>query len=195
MTSSSHRRATIDRPLPPGEIVLERTSHRATGTRENHDTPLLAAEGRPADLFGFVAIQVVIVYGVAGYRAMGWSLSDAFFQVVILISGVGLGEVRPLIGPFARTHTIIVIALGISSVAFTLAVVRPVAHRERAPGYFGRQRKMRQIETLSGHTIVAGYGRVGALVCDELAAAGQPFVVVDLRTIGPRRSRPGASSA
>jgi voltage-gated potassium channel len=38
---------------------------------------------------------------------------------------------------------------------------------------------MRQIETLSGHTIVAGYGRVGSLVCEELAAAGQPFVVVD----------------
>ena len=39
---------------------------------------------------------------------------------------------------------------------------------------------MKQIETLTGHTIVAGYGRVGGLVCEELAAADQPFVVVDL---------------
>ena len=36
------------------------------------------------------------------------------------------------------------------------------------------------MESLSGHAIVAGYGRVGSLVCEELAAAGQPFVVVDL---------------
>ena len=49
--------------------------------------------------FGFAAILCVIVYGVLGYRVMGWSLSDAFFMVVIMISGVGLGEVRPLDDP------------------------------------------------------------------------------------------------
>jgi voltage-gated potassium channel len=121
-----------------------------------------------------------MVYGVAGYRAMGWDLSDAFFQVVIIISGVGLGEVRPLVGSFARAHTIIVITLGISTVAYTLASFIQFLAEGELLAYFGRQRKMRQIETLSQHTIVAGYGRVGALVCDELAAADQPFVVVDL---------------
>ncbi len=130
---------------------------------------------------GFVAIQSVIVYGVIGYWAMGWSVSDAFFQVIILISGVGLGEVRPLAGAFARTHTIVVIALGISSVAFTLAALVQSLAESELLAYFGRQRKMRQIETLSGHAIVAGYGRVGSLVCEELAAAEQPFVVVDQR--------------
>jgi voltage-gated potassium channel len=128
---------------------------------------------------GFVAMQVVVVYGVIGYRAMGWSLSDAFFQAIVLISGVGLGEVRPIEGAFARTHTIVVIALGISSLAFTLASLVQALTESELLAYFGRQRKMRQIETLAQHTIVAGYGRVGSLVCDELAAAGQPFVVVD----------------
>lgn len=131
-------------------------------------------------LVGFAAIQVVIAYGVAGYRWIGWSLGDALFQVVILISGVGLGAVRPLEGPFERTHTILVIALGISSVAFTLAALVQALTESELLAYFGRQRKMRQIDSLSGHTIVAGYGRVGALVCAELAAAEQPFVVVDL---------------
>jgi voltage-gated potassium channel len=129
--------------------------------------------------FGFVAIQLVTVYGVVGYRAMGWSFSDALFQVIILISGVGLGSVRPLDGTFDRAHTIIVIALGISSVAFTLAALIQSLTESEILAYFGRQRKMRQIETLTQHTIVAGYGRVGALVCEELAAAGQPFIVVD----------------
>ena len=129
---------------------------------------------------GFIAIQFVIVYGVAGYRWMGWSIADAFFQVIILISGVGLGEVRPLVGPFARAHTIVVIALGISSVAFTLAAFIQSLTESELLTYFGRQRKMRQIETLSNHSIVAGYGRVGALVCEELSAADQPFVVVEL---------------
>jgi voltage-gated potassium channel len=39
---------------------------------------------------------------------------------------------------------------------------------------------MKQIHGLSQHTIVVGYGRVGGLVCDELADREQPFVVIDL---------------
>jgi voltage-gated potassium channel len=131
-------------------------------------------------ILGLAAMQCVIIYGVIGYRLMGWNLSDAFFQVVIIISGVGLGEVRPLMGPFVRAHTMIVIALGISSLAFTLASLVQSLTESELLVYFGRQRKMRQIESLSDHTIVAGYGRVGTLVCEELAAADQPFVVVEL---------------
>lgn len=129
---------------------------------------------------GLMAIHLVIVYGVVGYWAMGWSLADSFFQVIILISGVGLGEVRPLVGPFARAHTTVVIAMGISAVAFTLTSFVQSLIESELLVYFGRQRKMRQIETMSGHAIIAGYGRVGSLVCEELAAGEQPFVVVDL---------------
>ncbi len=70
--------------------------------------------------------------------------------------------------------------MGISAVAFTLASFVQSLTESELLAYFGRQRKMRQIDSLNGHTIVAGYGRVGALVCDELAAADQSFVVVDL---------------
>lgn len=129
---------------------------------------------------GLVFLQFVIAYGVAGYRAMGWDLSDAFFQVIIIISGVGLGEVRPLVGTFARVHTITVVTLGISTVAYTLASFIQFLTESELLVYFGRQRKMRQIETLAQHTIVAGYGRVGSLACDELASADQPFVVIEL---------------
>ena len=45
--------------------------------------------------------------------------------------------------------------------------------------YLGQQRMMRQIETQNKHTIVAGYGRVGALVCEGLTASALPFVVIE----------------
>ncbi|MDN0083332.1 YbaL family putative K(+) efflux transporter [Crenobacter sp. SG2305] len=35
--------------------------------------------------------------------------------------------------------------------------------------------------TLSGHTVLVGYGRVGSLVGAELATAGRPFVVIEAR--------------
>jgi voltage-gated potassium channel len=43
----------------------------------------------------------------------------------------------------------------------------------------GHQRVRRQIETMAGHIIVAGFGRMGSLVCEELAAAGEAFVLIE----------------
>ena len=69
-----------------------------------------------------------------------------------------------------------VIALGMLSVAFTLGSFVQFLTESEILDYFGRHRMTKQIETLSGHTIVAGYGRLGALICDELAAREKPFV-------------------
>jgi voltage-gated potassium channel len=122
----------------------------------------------------------VAFYGVAGYLAMGWNFLDALFQVVITISGVGFGEVRPLSSTLLRIHTMTLITLGLLSVAFTLGSFVQFLTEAEFLSYFGRQRMKKQIEMLSGHIIVAGYGRVGALVCDELETHQLPFVVVEL---------------
>jgi voltage-gated potassium channel len=131
-------------------------------------------------LAGFAAILFVTLYGIVGYLALGWTLFDALYQVVITISGVGFGEVRPATSAGARIHTMILIGLGITAVAYTLGAFVQFLAEGEILGYFGHQRMMRQIQELSRHTIVAGFGRVGALVCEELAAAEQPMVVIEL---------------
>ncbi len=131
-------------------------------------------------LYGFLGIQSVMLYGVAGYLALGWSFSDALYQVCITISGVGFTEVHPLITNVERLHTIILIGMGLLSVAFTLGAFVQFLAEGEIQKYFGQQRMQQQLETLSGHTIVVGFGRVGALVCEELTAVGHPFVVIDV---------------
>jgi len=129
---------------------------------------------------GFAAVGVVMVYGIAGYMAMGWTFMDAWYQVFITISAVGLTEVHPLVTTPLRLHTMLVIALGLFSVAFTLGGFLSLLTEGEFRKYLGHQRMMRQIEALRGHTIVAGFGRVGALVCEGLAASDMPFVIIEL---------------
>ena len=44
----------------------------------------------------------------------------------------------------------------------------------------GELKKSRQVEGISHHAIICGYGRIGQILARDLAANGFPFVVVDL---------------
>ena len=131
-------------------------------------------------VYGLTAIQVVALYGATGYMLMGWSFIDAIYQVVITISGVGFNEVQPMITTALRVFTMSVIGLGMLSVAFTLGSFVQLLTESEILDYFGRHRMSKHIQTMSGHTIIAGFGRLGGLICDELAAREKPFVLIDL---------------
>ena len=128
---------------------------------------------------GFAGVAGVIVYGVLGYVALGWSAFDALFMVVITISGVGYGEVRPIVSTGERVHTMLVIALGMVSVAYTLAGFVQYLTEGQIRNYLGRQRMKRQIDELDHHAILVGFGRIGILVGEDLSRAGRPFLVID----------------
>jgi voltage-gated potassium channel len=130
-------------------------------------------------LLGFSAVFTVIGLGVIGYVTMGWTPFDALFMVVITISGVGFGEVRPMGSTAERIHTMLIIALGMVAVAYTIAGFVQFLTEGEIRRLLGHQRMRRHIEMLSDHTIVAGFGRVGHLVCEELTAAELSFVAID----------------
>jgi voltage-gated potassium channel len=130
-------------------------------------------------VIGFSAVLTVITLGVGGYVLLGWSPFDALFMVVITISGVGFGEVRPMGTTAERIHTMLIIGFGMLAVAYTIAGFVQFLTEGEIQRLLGFQRMRRQIEMLTDHTIVAGYGRVGTLVADELAAAEIPFVIIE----------------
>lgn len=130
-------------------------------------------------LQGVAAEGLVVVLGIAGYVLMGWTAFDALYMVVITISGVGFGEVRPLASPAERIHTMFIITFGMVAVGYTLARFIQFLTEGEIQNILGHRRMRSQIALLSGHTVVAGFGRVGALVCDELAEADLPFVTIE----------------
>ena len=129
---------------------------------------------------GVAAALVVVGLGVGGYVWHGWTVSDAIYMVVITISGVGYGEIRPIRTPAERVLTIAIITFGMAAVGYTLARFIQFLTEGEIQNLVGHHRMHRQIDMLSGHTIVAGYGRVGELVCHELREAEIPVVVIEL---------------
>ena len=121
----------------------------------------------------------VFVLGTVGYVILGFSVLDAVYQTVTTVATVGFREVQPL-DNVGKVFTIILILVGVGTALYTFSVVLETLFEGHLRGLFGRRRMERQIETMQGHVIVCGWGRVGRAIAEELTAANTDLVVVDL---------------
>lgn len=128
--------------------------------------------------FGALAIGLLIAVGTGGYVVLeGWSVMDAFYMTFITLTTIGFAEVQPL-DASGKLFTVALAAVGIGT--FATFASRAVQLLVTNPGF--RERFMqRRIDSLSGHYIVAGYGRLGQRIARDLAAGGRSVVVIDHR--------------
>lgn len=119
---------------------------------------------------------------VIGYVIAGWDFLDAIYMVTITIFGVGYSEVRPIDEPALRVLTMCVIVAGCTSSIYVMGGFVQMIAAGELNRYLGTRRMTRGIERLTNHVIVCGYGRVGRILVDELAAAGLQFVIIDTNT-------------
>jgi voltage-gated potassium channel len=125
-------------------------------------------------------LLAVFIVSVVGFLTFGWSLIDSVYMVVITMFGVGFGEVHPLINVWQKIFTMLVIIGGTSAVVFVIGeVIRFITEGEILK-VLGELKKSRQVEGVSQHAIICGYGRIGQILAHDLAAYGFPFVVVDM---------------
>jgi len=121
----------------------------------------------------------IIVFGTCGYSLVErMPLFEAFYMTIITISTVGYAEIVPL-SQTGRILTIIIIILGITVGAYTIGLlVRALVEGELAK-MVGRRKVQKQILGLKNHFIVCGFGRIGRILCSELAADNIDFVVIE----------------
>jgi voltage-gated potassium channel len=124
-------------------------------------------------------LACVFVIGTVGYVILGFSVLDALYQTVTTVATVGFREVQPL-DDAGKVFTIVLILLGVGTALYTFGVVLETLFEGQLRALFGRRRMEQHIETISGHVIVCGFGRVGHAIADELAAAGANLVVVEV---------------
>lgn len=127
---------------------------------------------------GLVLFGAVLVGGTVGYVALGFPLLDAAYQTVTTVTTVGYREVRPLT-TVGKVFTMALILSGVGTALYTFGLLLEVLIEGELRDVFRRRRMEREIERLSGHVIVCGWGRVGREVARFLAGAGERVVVVD----------------
>ena len=121
----------------------------------------------------------VIATGVLGYRVLEqYSWLDAFYMTVTTLSTVGFREVQPL-SPTGQIFTILLIAGGLGVVLYTVTAVMEKVVEGEFQQFFGRRRMQKQIDALTDHYIVCGFGRIGEILCRELASKPVPFVIIE----------------
>jgi len=129
--------------------------------------------------FSLSILVGVIGLGTLGYVLIeGWSGFDALYMTVITLATVGFKEVHEL-SPTGKLFTILLIIFGAGIIAYSIGSLIQIMVEGQLRRILGRKKLEQQINKLSGHYIVCGYGRIGTLICREFAAKPIPFVVVE----------------
>lgn len=136
-----------------------------------------------------VALVALVVLSTVGIMLIeGWTLQEGVWHVVITLSTVGYGEVRPMTWP-GRWFTIafVVAGLGVATQAAS-EVARYVADVGLA-GALLERRRLQELQSMRNHFVVVGFGRLGREIAAEIRHAGGEVLVVDQRE--PEEVPPG----
>jgi voltage-gated potassium channel len=104
------------------------------------------------------------------------SLMDAVYWAVITITTVGYGDITPQTTE-GRLVAMVLVFAGIAVISFATSIIVMAFHEKMSE--LRDNRVFSSVERMSGVTIVCGYGRIGQVVAQRLAASRDPFVVVD----------------
>ena len=130
---------------------------------------------------GFLLLGAIFVGAIIAYRLAGYPWIEAAWMVVITISSVGYGE-RSNESPAVQLLTIALILFGFTAAAYTFGGLLQVLLAGELEQFLGRRRMTKEINTLRGHAIVVGFGRIGRILASDLAFHQQPFVIIEKDT-------------
>lgn len=129
-------------------------------------------------VLGIALLAAIVVVGIAGFMAGGFSPVDALFLTISAVTTVGYSPQHPL-SAGEKLFTSILILGGVGTGIYVLGSVTEFLIEGGLHGNWQERRRMKQVQRLKDHFVISGFGRVGQRVATQLINAGLPFVVVD----------------
>src|SRR5215467_3388773 len=131
-------------------------------------------------LYIAILLTGVVLIGTLGFMYFeGWSAFDSFYMAVLTLSTTG-GEVHTL-SFHGREFSSVLMLVGVTTFFVSIAILGETLLRMEMNDYFGRKRRDRMLNKISGHYIVCGAGRVGRSVIQELLRSEETVVLIDNR--------------
>jgi voltage-gated potassium channel len=129
-----------------------------------------------------VFVGTIFLGGVALWALGGgrYSLGNSVYFALITSASVGFAELPGMAQrPDLRVVTSLLIVAGVGTIAFFQSTLTALLVEGVIGETFRRRRMQKRIDALKGHLVVAGCGRTGRYIIEELVAIGREFVVVD----------------
>lgn len=127
-------------------------------------------------LLGFVLLNAVGTIGYMLIEHMGFW--DSLYMTIITVSTVGYREIAVLTRN-GEIFTMIIIIGGLASVVYVTTSIVELLIEGRLLDVMGRRRVLKELQEITGHYVVCGYGRVGRQVAKECIAHGKEVVVIE----------------
>lgn len=122
---------------------------------------------------------LIILVGIVGYHTIeGWPWFDALYMTVITLATVGYGEIHPL-SFNGRVFTVFLIIGGMGILLYGVTELTAFLVEGEMTGFLRRRRMNRNIQKMSNHYILCGWGLKGRHVLEELLRTRRNCVVVE----------------
>lgn len=128
---------------------------------------------------GLTILTLTFCVATVVYMIQGDTLIDATYMVIITLFSVGYGEIDPVDTPTARIFTMLVIVVGCSSVLYVSGGFIQMVMEGEIDRKLGARKRAKDIERLTGHAIICGFGRIGQIIARELKTGNYPFVILE----------------
>ena len=124
-----------------------------------------------------VAVTAFVI-GTLGFVVIeDWPFFDALYMTIITLTTIGFGEVHAL-SYEGKIFTIFLIFMGLGIVTFSISTLMNYMLNFDLKKH-KRDKMQKRIDELTKHTVVCGFGRMGEIVCKQLAANNTKFVVIE----------------
>ncbi len=131
------------------------------------------------------AIGLLLVVGTAGFAITeGASIGFGFVWALDTVATVGsIPEPASTGGQIVKVFLIV---FGVGTLFYALVTVSELFVAGHVSGLLEDRKALKEIDSLSDHILVCGFGRVGRQVARDLREAGIEFVVIDNDVEGTR---------
>lgn len=126
-----------------------------------------------------LVLLAIFIIGTIGFHFIEkWSLIDSFYASITTLSTVGYGDFAPST-TVGKLFAVFIIIFGVGMMFYSLVLVAETFIEARLRNLLGRGKLEKIIGKMNNHYIICGCGRIGFLICRELAVEKVSFVVID----------------